>query len=1113
MASKGTIGGRIVLEGESEYRAALRNITQEQKELRSEMKLCSSEFKESQNSLEALTKKHEVLEKQIDAQKKKVELYANQLQKAKDTEADYAKKVEELKEKLASAENEFKDMKDSTEVSSEALENQKKVIDELKEKLTVAEQGYEKSGQVISQFQVNLNNANADLNAMATELQNTDKYMKEAEQSADSCATSIDEFGHRTKEAGEESKKFGEKSENAINNLSDALVATGIVQGVEKVKDALMECVEASQQFETATAKLSTIADTNAVSMGELRDQILSASTELGVAASDISDVSYDAISASVDTAKAVGVTSDAARLATAGFTNTSSALSVLTTAMNAYNISADELSGISDSLIQTQNLGVLTINSLASSMGKAIATASAYSIDIYNLESGYIALTKSGISAEESTTYMASMFSELGDAGSDVAGIITEKTGKSFGELMQSGYNLGQVLNILSESVDGNAEAMMNLWGSQEAGKAANAIVNRGLKEFEQNLDSVKNSTGATQKAYDKMAETSEFASKKMQISMENLKIAIGDELQPELAGLYATGTDITEWATDFVKENPEVVDAVAALAVGFGTFATGLAVAKTSMIAFNAVMNTNPIVLCTTAVIALTTATVALSSKQSEFVTTTKAAVDEHRKSIDSLNEEIAQRKASNSEMTATISTVESLKAELIDLNGKERLSNDEKSRMSSIVEQLNSILPELNLTIDEQTGLLNENNTELEDLIDNQEKYLKQQAAQEAQADIIKEITEAKITLNKITQEQSDLEDELAEKQEIYNNAFEKGSQITYDQYQQLRQEISASKDSIAEYDEQISETQATLSDLENEYEIASEMVNEYTESVNQSSDAVNSANANTIEYGSKTYEVSQEVKASFDDINAAYRVASAEALSSISSQVSLFDELSSKSDLTAQQMAANLQSQTDTFNQYSEDLKTASQLMKEDTTGSFSTIVQSIMDMGVEGAGYLHELVTAAEDSTESFDEVMTSFAEMEEARQTLADTMGDINTGYSDAVEQMITSTSDGLDSISNAFVDKSPEMRVSSAYMCDQIYDQMKTSIGMTDDGSSIVFQGTGNSIAKGVADGISAGQPTINTALQRAIDNAVANANFSGISAKIDRMLGDQLK
>ena len=1110
MASKGTIGGRIVLEGESEYRAALRNITQEQKELRSEMKLCSSEFKESQNSLEALTKIHEVLEKQIDSQKKKVELYANQLQKAKDTEADYAKKVEELKEKLASAENEFKDMKDSTEVSSETLENQKKVIDELKEKLTVAEQGYEKSGQVISQFQVNLNNANADLNAMSTELQNTDKYMKEAEQSADSCATSIDEFGHRTKEAGEQSRKFGEKSENAINNLSDALVATGIVQGVEKVKDALMECVAASQQFETATAKLSTIADTNAVSMGELKDQIISASTELGVAASDISDVSYDAISASVDTAKAVGVTSDAAKLATAGFTDTSSALSVLTTAMNAYNISADELSGISDSLIQTQNLGVLTINSLASSMGKAIATASAYSIDIYNLESGYIALTKSGISAEESTTYMASMFSELGDAGSDVAGIITEKTGKSFGELMQSGYNLGQVLNILSESVDGNAEAMMNLWGSQEAGKAANAIVNRGLKEFEQNLDSVKNSTGATQKAFDKMADTSEFASKKMKVSMQNLKIAIGDELQPEMERLYSAGTDVTEWAIDFVKENPEVVDAIAALSVGIGTFATGLAVAKVGMIGFNAVMNANPIVLCTTAVIGLTVAMTALLDHQNEYVENTKAAVEEQQKNIDSLHEEIEARKASNSETEATVATISSLKSQLIDLNGKEKLSNQDKAEMVSIVAQLNELLPDMNLSINEQTGYLEQNNSELEDLIENQTEYLELQAAQEEQAEIIKQITKAKINLNKATSEQAELESDLAEKQAEYNQGMIDG---TIPAYGDLYQEINEAQKAVAEYDDQITESQAILDDLQGDYEVATDMINQYKESMNQASDAVNSTNANTIEYGSKTYEVSEEVKASFDEINAAYRIASSEALSSISSQVSLFDELSSKSDLTAQQMAENLQSQTDTFNQYSEDLKTASQMMKEDTTGSFSTIVQSIMDMGVEGAGYLHELVTAAEDSTESFDEVMNSFAEMEEARQTLADTMGDINVGYSDAVDQMIASTSDGLDSISNAFVDKSPEMRVSSAYMCDQIYDQMKTSIGMTDDGSSIVFQGTGNSIAKGVADGITAGQPTINTALQRAIDNAVANANFSGISARIDRILGDQLK
>ena len=75
MAAKGTIGGKIVLDGEKAYREALKNIKADQQELRSEMKLCSSEFKNSQNSLDALTKKHEILTKQVETQIQKVNVY------------------------------------------------------------------------------------------------------------------------------------------------------------------------------------------------------------------------------------------------------------------------------------------------------------------------------------------------------------------------------------------------------------------------------------------------------------------------------------------------------------------------------------------------------------------------------------------------------------------------------------------------------------------------------------------------------------------------------------------------------------------------------------------------------------------------------------------------------------------------------------------------------------------------------------------------------------------------------------------------------------------------------------------------------------------------------
>ena len=98
---------------------------------------------------------------------------------------------------------------------------------------------------------------------------------------------------------------------------------------------------------------------------------------------------------------------------------------------MNAYGLSADEARNISDSLIMTQNRGVTTVGALAGSMGKAIATASAYSVDLSNLESSYISLTKAGISTEESTTYLSSMLKELGSANTKVAKIIKSENGE----------------------------------------------------------------------------------------------------------------------------------------------------------------------------------------------------------------------------------------------------------------------------------------------------------------------------------------------------------------------------------------------------------------------------------------------------------------------------------------------------------------------------------------------------------------------------------------------------------------------------------------------------------------------------------------------------------
>lgn len=65
-------GLKIGIEGEKEFKNALRDINQSFKVLGSEMKLVSSEFDRNDKSVQAITARNEVLNKAIEAQKDKI---------------------------------------------------------------------------------------------------------------------------------------------------------------------------------------------------------------------------------------------------------------------------------------------------------------------------------------------------------------------------------------------------------------------------------------------------------------------------------------------------------------------------------------------------------------------------------------------------------------------------------------------------------------------------------------------------------------------------------------------------------------------------------------------------------------------------------------------------------------------------------------------------------------------------------------------------------------------------------------------------------------------------------------------------------------------------------
>jgi TP901 family phage tail tape measure protein len=351
----------------------------------------------------------------------------------------------------------------------------------------------------------------------------------------------------------------------AGNLLAD--LAKAAVQAVEKVVSAAYEIGTA---YESSLAKVQSIAQTSEQALSDYSDAVLALSNKTGQAAASINEATYSVISATgLEAADALDVVASASQLATAGFTSTDSAVSALTTAMNAYKLSLDDVDHISDSLITTQNLGVTTVDELASNMGRSIATASAYGISLENLESSYISLTKNGISTAESTTYLSSMFKELGDASSDVGEIIQQKTGKSFGELMNEGYSLGDVLEILSDSVGSNSEALINLWGSAEAGKAASAIASQGIETFNANLETLQTSTGATADAYATMANTMEYQTQVLKTGVQNLGILLYDSMEGNLTQLVSFGNDAVAQLTEALQTDGPVGMAQAAASI----------------------------------------------------------------------------------------------------------------------------------------------------------------------------------------------------------------------------------------------------------------------------------------------------------------------------------------------------------------------------------------------------------------------------------------------------------------------------------------------------------------------------------------------------------------
>lgn len=358
--------------------------------------------------------------------------------------------------------------------------------------------------------------------------------------------------------------------------------------------------------------------------------------------------------------------------------------------------------------------------------------------------------------------------------------------------------------------------------------------------------------------------------------------------------------------------------------------------------------------------------------------------------------------------------------LKQRLEELAPQVSTSADAARNYATVVNLLNDIYPDLNLQIDEQTGLLTANSKAQLVNIDAMKqralaaaKEKRYSAILEAQAEAMLDLYEAQADLEAITNEyksvQTQLQNELGYTAEevdhladifVMQNGQMPGLtaetkallQAYVDcrgEIPDLNREITAASDAVAEQD-------ALLAELENQLGDTTDGTGELTDAENEAAGA--------------TSELTEEQKALAEE----FQNAKESAADSLSSTIGLFDKTSSASATTYQAMRQNMIDNTLAMAQYRENLQKAMDM------GFATEAIQKWADGSAESMAEVAAAVKMPQDKVAEFNE---TFAAYNSEAEATAGVMASIETGIKEVGNAASTSGSQ----ITNEFVNPTTE--------------------------------------------------------------------------------------
>ena len=480
---------------------------------------------------------------------------------------------------------------------------------------------------------------------------------------------------------------FGSKMQGVGKSLSTKLTLPLVAAGTAATKLAL--------DFDKSMTQIQSLVGVSAGEVSKMGEAAKRMAVDTGKSANEAAEALFFITSAGLRGEEAMQVLEASLKAAAVGLGETKTIADLSTSALNAYgseNLSASEATDILTAAVRE---GKLEASQLAGSMGGVIPIASNMGVSFNEVAAAMAAMSRTGTNAAEGATQLNAILASLkkpteqAKQALESMGMTTDSVQKSLRE-----QGLLDTLEMLQNSMTKTGLDTTAIFPNIRALKGVLDLTGAGVESNRQIFESLNNTLGATDEAFDKTSQSASFKFKQGMESMKTSLLEIGTVILPAVVKAVTKLSEFIKRMSDRFKNLSPFVQklvlgfggiltAAGPLLIIFGKIMTGLSalgpvlsLAATGFRALNAVMIANPILAVAAAIAAIGVAIYNYTKSQKDALNQVQT--------IEQVEQKIAEKRKKLAEEQARVAdgyggqvkkNVENLKQEIAALEEKEK------------------------------------------------------------------------------------------------------------------------------------------------------------------------------------------------------------------------------------------------------------------------------------------------------------------------------------------------------------------------------------------------------------------------------------------------------